>query len=186
MRSEGAIKHKLKQLRFRYLKKLLDANFKRNPGNCKHNHRHTQGKGEIGLCLYGSDEPESWKGIVCDEEVGGIRQARSCDYFTPHKTKLELKSEFDTLVRGDIAKVASRYPDMAALLWALGDEASEGVLAPSWLERFWLSLHRPRVEELAAPEEFGDVDFDDGDDLGPGGGGITQGVHPHPDTGRAD
>ena len=47
-----------------------------------------------------------------------------------HKTEQEIREEFefefDTLINeGDMGKIASKYPDVAALLWVLADSTDE-------------------------------------------------------------
>lgn len=129
MKSAGAIRHQLKQVSFRYLKKLVEAKLKVRPHNCTFNEeiRHPKVIAEDGpplrVCIFPDlDQPDR----VCDALWGGVEKAKECPFFQPNATKDEIKDEFkDWLATSTLAEVASKYPDMAALLWVLQDEAPD-------------------------------------------------------------
>lgn len=156
MQTEAEIRQKLKQVQYRHLKKLLEANFKQRPCNCAYNevHRPMNSKGDpIGLCMYSAESADDWQGVVCDEDFGGIRLARDCGLFKPHKTKLEIKADFHALMESqDLGDIAVQYPDIAALLWVLDDRG----YTPTLWHRFllwWKPAHVLPMQEDAADEE---------------------------------
>jgi hypothetical protein len=131
VKSVGTIKHKLNQVRFRYLKKLIEAEFRPTPGNCRHNvllpkyaslePGSVTEHPPVGVCAYGMTDPSSgWPLSHCDERVDGGSRARSCDKFCPRRTKEEVKEDFrQKLDAMTFPEVAFNYPDMAALIWVL-------------------------------------------------------------------
>ena len=118
MKNEGAIKHKLKQVRTRHLHKLLDTSLRKRPHNCIFNERQVgEGGVEIHVCLKDM--------TVCDGRFEGVEKAKGCPIFSPIKDKASLKDEFREFVdTASRAEIAFRYPDMAPLMWVL-DNASE-------------------------------------------------------------
>lgn len=124
MKNQGAIKHKLKQVKHRLLQKAIRKSLSKRPSNCKYS---GQVKGSANdplfyVCLQDADRPKEWDGVICDPSV-----PNNCPFFTPHRSEEEIKEafnkEFDDLINeGDIGKIASKYPDVAALLWVLSDE----------------------------------------------------------------
>jgi len=127
MKSEGKIKQKLKQVRFRHLKKRIDVSLKKVPRNCVHNERHvvlnSDNPEPVGLCMYNSETPEQWGGVICDDEIDGcIKQAQDCPFFVASKSKGAITEEFQTLIDGEVGPLASEYPDVAALQWMLKEE----------------------------------------------------------------
>lgn len=125
MKSESATKHKLKQVRFRHLKKRVAAGLKELPENCGHNHEfmHPLTNGTpTGMCICPAQTGER----LCDRAWGGIEKAKSCPHFQAKQTKDEIKSEFASALEGmSFAQVAYHFPDMAALMWTLGEETAE-------------------------------------------------------------
>lgn len=144
MRNETEIRQKLKQVQYRHLKKLLEANFKQRPCNCAYNetHRSLNGSGKpVGLCMYSAGEAKEWQGVICDEDFGGNALARNCNLFKPYKTKLEIKSEFhDLMTNADIGDVAAQYPDIAALMWMLDERPYQPTLWQRFL-LWWKPAH---------------------------------------------
>ncbi len=129
MKNQSAIRQKLKQLRFRYLKKRLEHELSAAPSNCVHNQKFDAGTGgqEYGVCLI--DDPvlhRGRQGSVCDEAFGGCARAERCPRFLLRKTKEVVKDEFYRELReSPLHQIASEMPDMAALLWVLQDGASD-------------------------------------------------------------
>jgi hypothetical protein len=127
MKKHGAIKHKLKQVRFRLLQKAIRNGLSKKPSNCSHS---GQVKGNANdplffVCLLDSKKPKEWDGVICDPSV-----PNNCPFFSPFQTEEEIKEsferEFDTLIEeGDMGKIASKYPDVAALLWVLTEDIDE-------------------------------------------------------------
>lgn len=119
MKSEGAIRHKIKQVRFRYLKRAIEENLARRPENCTHN---SPIDGSVRICFAQLDVGAR-SGVVCDERFDGCGRAATCPMFAAARTKDEIKAGFyrdlDTMT---FPEIAYNYPDMAALLWVLADE----------------------------------------------------------------
>jgi hypothetical protein len=138
VKSVGAVKHKLNQVRFRHMKKRIEAELRQAPGNCVYNaampaHAVPKSNGTNGvdvaphrglsLCLHGAADPVTWKPTFCDERVDGGTRAKSCPVFCSRRTKEQVKDEFKRDLEGlNIAEVAYRYPDMAALIWVLDED----------------------------------------------------------------
>lgn len=120
MKSAGAVKHKLTQVRFRHLKKRLEADLRQVPGNCLYN---APMPGEVAaICLYGAENPATWTPSFCDEREDGGARARACELFCPSRSKEQVKDDFGRELNGmSLPEVAARYPDMAALIWVLDE-----------------------------------------------------------------
>ena len=125
LRSPGQIRHQLKQVMFRYLQKEIRDNFKDHPEACLHNHwTPINGSPErIWICRCDAAPIEgvvSPRGKVCDSRVAGsLLQARACKYRVAVRTKEQVKEEFRSLMTSERGAIASRYPDVAALMWVL-------------------------------------------------------------------
>jgi len=118
LKTEGKIWHKLKQDLFRHLQKKIRAIYR--PSGCIHN-THGKSRGQINTCNY----PNRGKHlIVCDANVDGcIQVASNCSWFKPVQSKEDVKAVFKELA-GDPkcrGQLAFEYPDVAALMWVLGD-----------------------------------------------------------------
>ena len=128
MKTEGAIRNKIKQIRFRYLKQVMAESLERKPENCKHND----------LCHSLSDNktfrvcglpPSGQTQLICDARYNGGNRAPNCTSFTPLKSKEDIKAEFtENLNNMSFPEIAYNYPDMAALLWVLSDDTSSVVV----------------------------------------------------------
>lgn len=124
MKSAGAVRHKLMQVRFRHLKKRLEADLRQVSTNCRFN---ATGLGDgPALCLYGAADPESWVATACDEQFDGGDRARRCSLFCPRRDKAQVKDDFGKEIdEMSLPEVAARYPDMAALIWVLDEGDDE-------------------------------------------------------------
>jgi len=117
--------------------------------------------------MYGVNPKVSGTGPrgVCDECFGGQNRAADCPEFEPVRDAADIRKDFDGfLTSATKGEIAFHYPDIAALLWALGDhpdlesilpddeavqlveveEASEvepehelAVIEESWWQRLW-------------------------------------------------
>jgi len=127
MKTEGEIRQKLKQVIFRHLKARLRSNFKPSPGSCIHNVLVSlRNGGEVGVCHY-TDPSGIPRGVVCDEQVDEGVRAQECPLWVPSRTKSEVREDFQELLgSSDRGKIAAEYPDIAALIWVLQDEALGG------------------------------------------------------------
>lgn len=127
MRTKGAVKHKLKQVKHRLLQKAVRNNISKKPCNCTHSGlvRGSASEPLFHVCLLDSNKPKEWEGTVCDPSV-----PNTCPFFKPSRTKEEIETEFNNnfeklISENDIGKIASKYPDVAALLWVLSEEQED-------------------------------------------------------------
>ena len=90
MKSEGKIKHKLKQVKHRITQKEVRRNTSKKPCNCKHSGvvRGHASEPLFHVCLMDSDKPDEWEGMICDGSV-----PNTCPFFKPRKTKKEIEIE---------------------------------------------------------------------------------------------
>jgi len=130
VKTENQIRHKLKQVVFRHRKKFLESKMKCLPENCAHNKlvklRLPHGHQTLRLCSYKQDEVDQTD-MICDSNMGGVKQAESCTYFSIRFDVDELKKQFASRLGIDGTDVefsflAKEFPDVIALLWVLGDE----------------------------------------------------------------
>jgi hypothetical protein len=150
MKSEGQIKHKLAQVRFRHLKRELRNGLSKRSENCQYNGVvDLPGHPEVGICLYKAEDPSQWNGGVCDSEMDD-RPAK-CPFFKSANTKDSLKESFDTFLdTADRARIAERYPDMAALLWVMDlDKPDDALVSDEGEEP--ASESEPLKEEPSLP-----------------------------------
>lgn len=125
MKSEGALRHKLKQVRFRHLKKRVADRLRPRPENCIHNRllKHPLVDDPVGSCIHPDQEEHH---NLCDREWGGCEKAKACKLFETAQSKDEVKDEFrEGLEASSFAEIAYIYPDMAALMWVLDEEGVE-------------------------------------------------------------
>jgi len=123
MRSQGQIRHQVKQVTFRHLKKRLRDLFKQRPDTCTHNVEFPlDDTSSVHLCGFMGMKGKP-RHIPCDDRIPGCSDmARSCPFWEPLKTKAEVKDEFHALIQGgDRGLIASQFPDLAALMWVLDD-----------------------------------------------------------------
>ena len=125
MKSEGKIRHKLKQVRFRLIKKELRKATSKKPCNCVHSGvvRGHASEPLFHVCLMDSSKPEEWDGMICDNSV-----PNTCPFFKPKATKESVTEQVNEILDSDdMGKIATHYPDVAALLWVLAgvEEESE-------------------------------------------------------------
>jgi len=142
MRAPDEIERRLKKLTSRYKDKYLSKSQGRFHKSCAHNRTHVptptvksesskmwesslsprrqvtlivmQPEMPVGICMYGSEKPETWNGNTCDDDS----VSEECPYFTPSQSKEDASAEFDMMLKDD-ALVLSEYPDVAALQWVL-------------------------------------------------------------------
>lgn len=122
MKTEGEVHHKLQQVRFRHLKKELEARLAQDPANCRN-------WTNLSMCQL--------QNIPCSRKPNN---ALTCGVFELANDKDALKNEMKEFFRTrPAAEIAVRFPDVAALMWVLDGS----VPAEVFLEEF-------REEELKA------------------------------------
>lgn len=133
MKTEGRIRHQLKQLFYRYRKAYIQHGLAPSAGSCAHNTSLTLFGKNLGVCGLGAGS-EKWNKVVCDDSVcPGV--AKGCPYFQAKVSPEELKEKFrqhlqDLISKarlGDPGHLANLYPDVAALQWVLTTEGWEDI-----------------------------------------------------------
>lgn len=118
MRTEGQIRHKLQQVTFRHLQRTVRTALSCRPENCTYNGVVKLPTGDVRICTLLTDKDGAHP--PCDESFGGLKQAANCPKFLCRNTKEDVREGFTEFLRNsDVATIASRYPDIAALLWTL-------------------------------------------------------------------
>jgi len=122
MKSEGEIRQKLKQVKFRHAKKVIDLSLERCSSNCLHNASlQVPGAGEVSLCTLNPNEL-----VVCDSSRG-LDLAPECRFYQCRFNKDDLKLSIEGSFQAPLSEIASRYPDAAALIWVLEESPSEEI-----------------------------------------------------------
>lgn len=127
MKTPREIRHKLKQAKYRHRQRAIRKGLSRKPCNCFFNRSvRPPNQANIGVCMKGSQDLSTWKGVVCDEAYGGLGKASNCPFFKERHTKEEIIAQFDSSLEGaTFVEVAERYPDMAALMWVLTESGQD-------------------------------------------------------------
>ena len=124
IKDDGEIRQKLKQARFRHLKREIESRLRSTAGNCIHNIPLEVQGADVGFCAL--------KHIICD-----VRErkdhAPTCPNFGLRASKEEIKAEFQALMDSPIHEIASKYPDVAALTWVVGKDDTNDFLPGSTL-----------------------------------------------------
>jgi hypothetical protein len=121
VKTEGQIRHKLVQVRFRHLKQTLRNGLSRRPENCVYNRAVEMQEGEVHFC----GVEDSLSRPLCDAAHGGLPRAAACPLFECRNNKEELRRDFFARLKtATLAELAQDYPDMVALLWTLGDSSA--------------------------------------------------------------
>lgn len=133
MRTQAQIRQQLKQVTFRHQKKRLRTLFKQRPDTCCHNREvELDADSHVYLCGFTSSAGEP-RNVPCDARIPGCSEmARECPLWEPMQTKSEVKQEFQELMATDRGVIASKYPDIAALMWVL-DEPGDDEITPDSL-----------------------------------------------------
>jgi len=151
MRTEGQIRHKFKQAKFRHYQRRAKVAFKRVPCNCKFNRSFVSDNGKtVGVCNYATmcevtqaALGMSWQVVICDDDMPeGKAQAKICPMFQPDQSTQDIKDGIDEILEDQpLNIVAEHFPDLVALLWALGEENEVN----EWLTGAdsWVEIHQP-------------------------------------------
>lgn len=151
MRTPGQIAHKVQQVAYRHRKRELSRLLAEKPQNCVNNATVKTATGTVGVCRL---DCKTCDAVVHDRVEG-------CPSFKLTHTAEELKASLTQFLRtAPIEEVAIRFPDVAALLWALDDPENpeRGHLIPDatpttslWGVDLWVDT----PEELEALSEIG-------------------------------
>ena len=113
MKSAGQIYQKLKQARFRHIKKEVEALLKKTSRNCSHFSPLPELPNPLGICKL-------------DYRVCGKERSANCEDFAHLHGREAIKGSLQEFFsKRDIADIAVRFPDVAALLWVLEGETFE-------------------------------------------------------------
>ena len=141
MKTEDEIQDRIRQLLAEEFARRLEEASERLPHRCVHNHRqpldnrrHIDGEPNpgynriahhglpvvqtIGLCMYGSNNPEEWNGTICEEPI----DAQRCPLFEPTLSKDDLNKEYEEHLK-DSVWVREHLPEVNGLLWAISSES---------------------------------------------------------------
>lgn len=125
MKQEGTIRHKLKQVIYRYLQDQIRQGLRQEPQNCKYNATlpsEVTGDEPVAVCLFGADNPQTWVPSICDANVDGGQRAAHCSVFCLRRSKEQIKESFKKELKSmSVADMAFNYPDITALRWVLDD-----------------------------------------------------------------
>jgi len=112
MRSNGQIAQKLKQARYRHVKREIRRLLDRNPDNCKNNRTVKTPSGKLGVCKLDCQTCDVW-----------LDRSPECPDFDPLHTKDEIKDSLKEFFQTrTVPEIAVRFPDVAALLWVLAED----------------------------------------------------------------
>lgn len=214
VKSEDDIARRLQNLVTRHQRLYIQERQDKLPHNCLHNYLHTpttqlkaskstntplaprkqvtliviQPEMPIRLCTYGSNDPSTWNGDICDSEA----QSRPCPYFTAKVSEANAAQEFREILEDD-SETHTKYLDVATLQWALNTRAHKSplclqppvpnacvddirpVVRSSFFRRFldWI-LFRPRTlpglppsVQLIQGSAVDDIDEDSGERSSP-------------------
>lgn len=164
MRTSSEIRKKLKQARFKHLKKHLETNLRCRPTNCKWNSTQRyihEGTGQlkiIGMCMYSVEDPK-WEIDICETEA----TARDCPNFIPLKNKEQLKEEFSILEQ-DEEFSHLHFREVTTLKWVLNGDDSARIPTvweriQSWLISLLLKsnvLNSTKKEQKSLPQNHTD------------------------------
>lgn len=116
MRTSGQIAQRLKQIRFRYIKRELNNLLQPSPDNCQNHVVVETLYGKMGVCKLDQK--------TCDKTLED--RSKSCGSlslkYDEETIKSSLRTFFDT---SGLEEIAIRFPEIALLKWVLQDEGSE-------------------------------------------------------------
>jgi len=118
MKRRKEVEQKLRQVRFRHLKVYLNEKLKRAACNCEFSGCYPQGT--EATCAHAALLDVPYR--ICDSRFGGDKIAQVCPHFQAKLGVEQYKEEFRQLMTRSRAEIAQRYPDIAALMWVLGED----------------------------------------------------------------
>jgi len=129
MKTDGEIKQRLKQIRFRTIKKEIENLLKRTASNCRFNYLlKPQGQDTTQLCdmleggVYICKCPD-YNTHICDTRFSQEDPAVKCPYFdTRHNKDLIKQSLSGFFDNAPVEEILVRFPQIATLLWVLQED----------------------------------------------------------------
>lgn len=133
MRSEAHIQKRLRDFKKKHLIHAYERDLGHHHYNCVHNHRHVDKHGEAFLCMLGADDPENWKGTICDSDD----TVKTCPYFQGRHSKEEVKETFLRDLQ-NTETLFEEYRDVAILQWVLESPMVTSVEEKNrtWFQKF--------------------------------------------------
>lgn len=160
MKDQTEILTRIRELVHAERERRLSEAQRRLPHHCVHNHRQpldvrrtvegepnaafnrvsSEGSQTIGLCMLGAENPEEWRGTICEDPI----DAQRCPYY------ITLLNEADVLetLRQDLSNpewLGQNMPEAATLLWVLD---SQSLPTLPWFRRFLLRFRSFKIEAL--------------------------------------
>lgn len=154
MKDQTQIEERLRRLVREALNFHMASFYVKLPVKCRHNHRQPldhrktvygdknptynriavgrddEGKGlpvmqTLGLCMYGAENPDDWRGDICEDPV----DAQRCSVYNPIVSKKVL---YDAFVKGVQSEewLQKNYPEILGLVWVLGQGVVVGEEPP--------------------------------------------------------
>ena len=129
MKTTGEIGQKLKQVKFRHVKRELEKLLETKSSNCRFNYFLKPGKptnnkltallgGGVNVCRCPDLDYR-----ICDARLEDEDAAPTCPYFSLRHDKSKIKSSLkEFFSSGQLPEISIRFPDVASLLWVLGDQ----------------------------------------------------------------
>lgn len=159
MRTEQELKARVRELVAQELNHRITEAGRRLPSYCLHHFDHTLDSRKtvdgfpnpdynritthlsvIGLCNLGVEDPESWNGTICDEEI----DAKKCPKFQSIKKKSDIIAELESDLKNPVW-LKENMPELSTLVWVL---SSVELRVPLW-RRVLMFLRVIRVEPKA-------------------------------------
>lgn len=128
MKSAGQTFQKMKQVRYRHIKREIEGLLRKTPRNCANNSQLQTKSGSLGVCKLDCQ--------LCDEQAND--RFETCEDFSPSHSREEVKASLQNFFSSrSIPEISVRYPDVAALLWVLEGEDLEGEKIPEDREDYF-------------------------------------------------
>lgn len=132
MKKAGEVGQKLKQVKFRHIKRELEKLLETKAVNCRFNYFLKPGTvnqnklisllgGGVHICKCPDLESR-----ICDSRLEDVDGAASCPYFSLRHDKEKIKDSLKEFFKErSTAEISIRFPDVASLLWVLEDDDYE-------------------------------------------------------------
>ncbi len=129
MKTTGEVSQKLKQLKFRHIKRELERLLETKTQNCRFNYflkpaseSHNKLLNLLGGGVHICKCPDL-SDRICDSRIEDKDIAEDCPYFSLRHDKEKIKNSLKEFFKQrDISQIAIRFPDVSSLLWVLDDD----------------------------------------------------------------
>jgi len=132
MRKAGEVGQKLKQVKFRHIKRELEKLLEKKSVNCRFNYFLKPGTTNTNqlLSLLGGGihicKCPDLDSRICDPRLEDEDASQKCPFFSLRHDKEYIKDSLKEFFKEKgIAEVSIRFPDLASLLWVLDDDDYE-------------------------------------------------------------